>query len=522
MLSAVLYAATATSFALDVPPDAGLWEARMADAYIGSSTSSENPPNTRAIRMSTVSVNYGPGRLELRGGEIVGSQQRVYQRVFRDDGSFYDREAGWFIYHPGHGHIHFEDWTVFRLRERLPDGGVGPVVRTGAKTSFCILELATWDSTIPGYNTPPSYSSCGQIQGLRPGRADVYSSSLNGQFIPIDGVADGIYYLEGEIDPDNLVLEADETNNLARILFAIGPPPAAQPDPYEENDTIAQVNAQPEGGRNSPNLGLILVRHRIDKLSMEDANDYYRIKIHAGSAGDYIKIESPYLRTGNLNLSLLNSSGAVVLQSSGTYSYEYIPLKNIPAGTYYVQVSRATTTNNPEYSLEIEPGGNLPPDIVVTKPQAPGVWVERSLETFPVAWNGTDPDGDPKYISIFRDRQQVFGPTNQVIPGYENLFGNSGEVNINTVDFGLGKWFIFVRASDGAAFTDVWAPGYAGIYLKGDLNLDGILNKVDYVLLRQYDPHYTGMPEGYNPIADMNRDGVVGYVDLKILKAMIR
>lgn len=520
MLSAVLFAAT-TTFALDQLPDATLWEARLADAYVGSTFSSEDPPNTKAIRMSTVSVNLGPGRLELRGGETIGSQQRVYQRVYKDDGTTYDRTAGWFVFHPAHGHIHFEDWTVFRLRQRLPDGGVGPIIRTGAKTSFCILELDTWDSSLPGYSTPPSYSSCGQVQGLRPGRADIYSSSLNGQYIPIDGIPDGVYWLEGEIDPDNLVLENDETNNVVRIPFAIGPVPTAVPDAFEDNDTLAQVNARPEGSENSPNLGLILKNKRIDGLSAEDANDYYRIRIHAGSPGDYVKIESPYLQTGNLNLRLLNSAGSVVREAASSYNYEQISLNGIAAGTYYLQVIRATSTNNPSYNLIIEPGGNAPPTVTVTQPAAPGIWVERSLETFPVSWTGGDPDGDPKYISLYMDRNMVFGASNEMIPGYQNLNGAVGSVNVNTVGLGLGKWYVFARASDGAAFSDVWAPGYVGLYMKGDLNFDGKMTSADYYALKSYFPGFNNMPEGWNTIADMDRDGAITKMDLNLIAATV-
>lgn len=522
MLTALLYAATTTTFALDLLPDAGLWEARLADAYVGTTFSSEDPPNAKAIRMSTVSINRGPGRLELRGGTTTGELQRVLQRVFRDDGTSYDREAGWFVYHPAHGHIHFEDWTVFRLREMTPDGGLGPVVRNGAKTSFCILELDTWDSSLPGYNTSPSYSSCGQVQGLRPGRADIYSSSLSGQFIPIEGVPNGIYWLEGEIDPDNLVLESDETNNFARIPFAIGPVPGANPDPYENNDSIAEVTAKPEGGLNSANLGLVLSQRVLKGLSMDDANDYFRIKLHACGPGDYLKIESPYLRQGNINLRLLSSTGSVLRTSTDSYNYEYISLNGLGAGTYFVHVQRATSTNNPLYNLTIEPGGNLPPNITVTQPALPGLWVERSLETFPVNWTGTDPDGDPKFVSIFMDRQKVFGPTNTPIPGYEGLNGGSGGVNINTVGLGLGKWFVFVRATDGAAFNDVWAPGFVGLYMKGDLNFDGTITELDFSLLKSRAPKFLNLPEGYNPIADMNRDGRVTMADLSILGSLLR
>ena len=95
--------------AADLLPDLQDLDSFLSQAYV-STNNPELPAGQRALRLSTGVVNMGQGRLELRGGEVIGNLQKVYQRVFQSDGGFYDRQAGWFIFHPGHGHIHFEGY----------------------------------------------------------------------------------------------------------------------------------------------------------------------------------------------------------------------------------------------------------------------------------------------------------------------------------------------------------------------------------------------------------------------------
>src|SRR5689334_5122929 len=68
-------------------------------------------PGTHCVRFGTQTANYGTGPLELRvrpGDPISNNKQKVYQRIYRSDGSTYDRLAGEFVYHPQHNHFHFE------------------------------------------------------------------------------------------------------------------------------------------------------------------------------------------------------------------------------------------------------------------------------------------------------------------------------------------------------------------------------------------------------------------------------
>lgn len=60
------------------------------------------------LKFSVLTWNSGRGPMRIEGGQIdtVNHIQLVSQRVFRNDKSSYLRDAGYFIHHDGHGHIH--------------------------------------------------------------------------------------------------------------------------------------------------------------------------------------------------------------------------------------------------------------------------------------------------------------------------------------------------------------------------------------------------------------------------------
>ena len=99
--------------------------------------------------------------------------------------------------------------------------------------SFCLAdtELDGWLMKGDGprtYLAPdclfPAYSDAVNdylIQGITPDWADVYDWYLPDQFIEVSGVPDGYYILETIADPDNTLLEADETNNCGAVLIRL-------------------------------------------------------------------------------------------------------------------------------------------------------------------------------------------------------------------------------------------------------------------------------------------------------------
>ena len=201
-------------------PDLIAWEDVQRNYIHGWSLDQNEIPGRTLLRLTTSVANIGAGPLEIRGDTIHGDgTQDVLQRIYNSDGSFTDQMAGTFSYHPEHGHIHFDRFTQFHLREVTADDGVGAIVSSGNKSSFCLIDVRSYDETLPGAPGLRQYHACNEYQGISVGWADIYIKALPDQWIDVTGVADGRYWLEVEIDPEHWIVESDETNNVSRILI---------------------------------------------------------------------------------------------------------------------------------------------------------------------------------------------------------------------------------------------------------------------------------------------------------------
>ena len=163
-------------------------------------------------------------------------KQRVYQKVAgKDTLSFYDRVAGKMIFHPTHGHLHVDNWAKYTLRTPTsnPDARTWPIVASGTKQSFCLINLGNCASN-PGecvdnngnnvLTTPNNavgwHTGCGLNQGIYPGSYDVYSVNLNDP-MPLQNVCNGDYYIVSITDPDNDFVESDEENNWIAVPITL-------------------------------------------------------------------------------------------------------------------------------------------------------------------------------------------------------------------------------------------------------------------------------------------------------------
>ena len=176
------------------------------------------------LRFSTTSWNNGAGPLELAAGEVeTGSGKlRVYQVVYQSSGPPILYFAGAFEYHPAHDHMHFNDYALYTLQ---PVNAPGGSLRTGAKTTFCVMDTTAINLGLPRAPAQPFYSTCGRdLQGMSVGWGDTYLSYLAGQEIDFTGNADGIYQLKIEVDPKKLLVETNESDNLSCVLLSIRKP----------------------------------------------------------------------------------------------------------------------------------------------------------------------------------------------------------------------------------------------------------------------------------------------------------
>jgi hypothetical protein len=222
--------------AVDLLPDMVVDTSFLSDHEVRT----DIKPNRFHLIFSNAMANIGDGPLHIFGVKPKDKHgdeetQKVKQRVFRSDGSHYNRLAGHFVYHPQHNHTHFEDWAIYRLREILPDDGVGEIVGSSRKTSFCLLDSFEYDTSLPNSPEDPEYIACStNVQGISVGYEDLYDKSIPGQWIDVTDLPNGEYWLESEVDPENNVLEKDETNNVGRIKVTIekkDPDPDPDPDP---------------------------------------------------------------------------------------------------------------------------------------------------------------------------------------------------------------------------------------------------------------------------------------------------
>lgn len=196
-------------------PDISVMADQSLQFLYGWTIDQSQIPGRTLLRVSTATPNTGAGPLELRG---TNSSPLVVQRVYREDGTFDERPAGSFTFHPTHGHLHFDDWVQMHLRAVLPGNGVGDIVASGNKTSFAIIDLEPHDTALPGAPATSVYGG-GLTQGISVGWRDVYTRTLDDQWIDVTAVPPGTYWLEGVVDPENHIEESNETNNAARILI---------------------------------------------------------------------------------------------------------------------------------------------------------------------------------------------------------------------------------------------------------------------------------------------------------------
>lgn len=230
-----------------------------------------NPPcngNDGRLRIgvSTPIIGYGP--LESRGtafyvcgtdtlnagtvsnipatcpGTGLPPKQLIMQRIYRKNGNsmnYWERPAGSMTFHPSHGHQHVDDWGIYTLRVNNGDPNPlnWPIVGTGSKLGFCLIDLGNCTSSsgycrdslgnilnntnIPNYGLGGGNYGCNNtVQGISNGYMDTYSQSLDGMWINIPpGTCNGTYWVVIQIDPYNYFLETNENNNVVAVPITL-------------------------------------------------------------------------------------------------------------------------------------------------------------------------------------------------------------------------------------------------------------------------------------------------------------
>jgi hypothetical protein len=183
------------------------------------------------IRFSNSVVNLGSGPLEFRGAlDRLTGVVRVSQAIYRTDSTSIERPMGELIFHDEHDHWHWENFSTYEVWTVTPDGALDALIFSSGKVSYCLRDDAqapadlTQDYPLSARNAPSKavYRGCGwNRQGISAGWTDIYKADIPGQYVVIPVAGDGMYALKSTVDPQNLLVEADKTNNSVVIFIAI-------------------------------------------------------------------------------------------------------------------------------------------------------------------------------------------------------------------------------------------------------------------------------------------------------------
>lgn len=183
-------------------------------------------PGHTLLRVPTISANVGDGPLLVVGTdhhdtEFAGTAQRLLDA----GGSYQDIAAGTFAESESHGHVHLQALEEIRLLD-----GDDVVVST-SKISFCLTDVFAVEPP-PRAPAPVELDlelfDCGiEQQGINVGMADYYGPMLPEQFIDVTDVPLGIYTLEIVTDPDEVLVESDESNNRVSFTVDLADPPGS-------------------------------------------------------------------------------------------------------------------------------------------------------------------------------------------------------------------------------------------------------------------------------------------------------
>ncbi len=206
-------------------PDLIVEEAELENNYFDT----DELPGRTLLRFQSSLPNIGPGEFIIRstGVDRNVDQEFVEQEIRQTDGPSQFREVSGFFYNTATLHMDAFNWVAYRIREILPGDGVGEILRTGQKPSVRLVSSRTYDSSLPNY-VPSSqrinFNPNTKRMGISVGWTDIYTASLELQWIDVTGLKQGTYWLEVEVDFGGFIEEANDGNNLGRIKVTLDDP----------------------------------------------------------------------------------------------------------------------------------------------------------------------------------------------------------------------------------------------------------------------------------------------------------
>jgi hypothetical protein len=194
--------------------------------------------STRCLRFDNNIRNVGAGPLVLRFAytpDAFVNNCNMQQEIVSSNATVTDRSAGPCVFHPQHGHFHYQNMGRYQLYPVGADGQprATPVAASN-KVGFCTIDVDDFGFggpaaaqrprtySFPTCNIPNAYSTqlagstpygpggLPEYMGISPGWGDVYTWDLPQQYIDIThNVPDGVYEVVARSNFDGGILSSD-------------------------------------------------------------------------------------------------------------------------------------------------------------------------------------------------------------------------------------------------------------------------------------------------------------------------
>ena len=169
------------------------------------------------LRFTTSTPNIGPGALVIGNPAACGALFEISSC---------------------HGHLHFKEyadyrfwtpggydtWVAMRDLTTPTNSGVNAAylaqatksrqLLVGRKMGFCMIDSVRYSGA---GNATPTFHSCLMNQGLSAGWSDLYGANLDGQYVDLENLKEGLYVLEVHVNAEQLLPESDYTNNSTAV-----------------------------------------------------------------------------------------------------------------------------------------------------------------------------------------------------------------------------------------------------------------------------------------------------------------
>jgi hypothetical protein len=165
--------------------------------------------------------NFKPSSHDVEDGVITAGSHRVLRFDFLSHNIGNEDLAigapkdnlDMFEWSEGHGHYHLKDFNEYKLF----DAG-GDEVGTSYKQAFCLIDSVRMDSW---GRANAQFTDCNVDQGISAGWADLYRSTLSGQYVVVDGLPNGKYTLRATTNYSELDAINEDTYQDNTILVGL-------------------------------------------------------------------------------------------------------------------------------------------------------------------------------------------------------------------------------------------------------------------------------------------------------------